>query len=416
MFKYQHKFILFLFCAFSFKSALSSSVKCVLSKDGEVTSKSRLACLKKANILFERQSSSDEGLVFKENNSRIINHDELLHCSFTVHRFSGFSPKFRCYKTNEESTFFNKQGELIFSADDVDSKGRLIDAAGLVLRRDNGKLQKADKLRIKYTLGKSRHREVFTEVAASHIFAALGFYSDAMSSVKVICKGCQSDPFGDRQEDKANQVNVFYPASVERKLKGKEIETRKDEGWSSDELRSLYLNGSKERKVEIESFLLLANLVGYHNLMARQNRILCQKRDKTSNECLKTIMYIHDLGSTFGGKGFIINPRGDYKKWQSKSVFKDHKKCEIRYDLGVTKIVSENSRRLLMRRLEHVNKEKIKAIFTLAKFNVADTKLRKKISKKNAGISKKELDEKIIDIWVAAYMKKYLEIAQAKCR
>lgn len=388
-------------------------------KEVKVTKESRKACLEKSSIMFPQPQLTTHDLVQGPQASRgSFTPDQKVNCIFTKHRFSGMSPKFRCHRADVDLKYYDRFQNVISEAKGVDKKDFLINLLGEKITKEEGGHVKADKVRIKYTNGSFRHREVFTEVAASRIFWALGFYADQVYMVDTECVGCKSHPFASGQEKPVDKTTRFFPSSLERKLEGKEIETKVDEGWDVDELHQLFVSGDHQRKLEIESLVLASNLFNYHGVIDFQNRITCLEGhwNKENGVCDKPVMYIQDLGSTFGGKGFIINPRGDFSKWQDVKVFKDKNKCKVTNKFGKIKYISEDSRLYLWERLQHLTADKIKAIFRVAHFEIMDPKLRKEVYKDFSELSKEDLDEKVLDIWTAKFMERVEEVKTAHCR
>ena len=78
--------------------------------------------------------------------------------------------------------------------------------------------------------------EVYAEVAATRLFWALGFPADRMYPVqRVCCQGCPARR-GCHARRAAHRGVVFDPASIERKFKGRALETSPDSGWAWPEL------------------------------------------------------------------------------------------------------------------------------------------------------------------------------------
>ena len=392
------------------KTDKRSEVK--LSKD------SRKACIEQASLFFEQPNLTADDLYRGDMNNRGFLPDEKLYCRFTFHRKSGSSPKFRCYLTDSNYKYYAKDRNIVSSATITDKEGHLIDYYGhRIYDEDNEKALKADKVRIKYTTGKTRHREVFTEIAATRIFWSLGLYHDSMYPVKVKCLGCSHDPHKERQKYATNSIQGFYPASAERKLPGKEIEIRNNQGWSKRELKKKYHNSGESTKIEIEAFVLATNLFNYHNPLWFQNRITCLKGhyNKLTGVCDKPVLYIQDLGSTFGSDELFVNPRGDYSKWQDKGIFKDRSSCKVRGNFGKIKYISEEARSFLMQRLNALTEDKVRAIFDAAHFELVDEELREEVSKQYPNLRGPELDRMVINKWVYTFMDRIKEIDSVRC-
>ena len=394
-----------------------------LKENGErpeikVNRKSRKACIEQASLFFEQPDLTADELFLGDKDNRGFLPDEKVYCRFTFHRKSGSSPKFRCYLTDPNYNYYNKDRSLVEGAIATDDQGYLLDSYGEQIFEDGkAKALKADKIRIKYTMGKPRHREVFTEIAASRVFWSLGLYHDSMYPVQVKCLGCSVNPHKDSQKYPVAGIQKFFPASLERKLPGKEIEVKNDQGWGMGELEKKYERSENSAKIEIEAFFLATNLFNYHNPLWFQNRITCLDGhyDKTTGVCDKPVLYIHDLGSTFGSNGLFQNPRGDYAAWHDKGVFEDPATCKVRGNFGDIKYISESSRFFLMQRLSVLTEEKVRAIFAAAHFELVDDKLRDDISLQNPSLRGSELDRVVLDKWVYTFMDRIREIEAARC-
>ena len=382
-----------------------------------ITEASRMACIDQASISFPQVILSAQELYEGDYRVSGFQPDEPIWCRFTPHPKSGASPKFRCHLTDDRYNLKDKSGHIIREAWSVNSDGNLTDSGGNTIESHDGSPLKADKIRIKYSTGKSRHREVFTEVAASRILWFLGFYSDSMYQVQANCLACMSDPFQSRQKEPVPEINHFFPASVERKVPGKEIKTQKHEGWKKEDLERIYKYATKEKQHEIEAYILAMNLFHYHNFISLQNRVTCLKDqwNKETGECYHPVMYIQDLGGSFGSEGLFINPRGDFSAWEGETIFKKKSSCKLRANAGELTYVSEGGRKFLWERLQHLTEDKVRSIFTAAHFDLIDPDLREQIQKESPQLSEQELNRQVIDKWVQTFMKRIREIESARC-
>lgn len=383
----------------------------------QISEASRMACIDQAAISFPQVILSAQELYEGDQRVRGFEPDEPIWCRFTAHPKSGASPKFRCHLTDDRYHLKDKKGNIVREAWSVNQDGKLTDAGDNTIQSVEGTSLKADKVRVKYSTGKSRHREVFTEVAASRILWFLGFYSDSMYQVSASCLGCVSDPFRTGQNEAVPEINHFFPASVERKVPGKEIKTDKHEGWKKEDLERIYKYAPKEKQHEIEAYILAMNLFHYHNFISLQNRVTCLKDqwNKETGECYQPVMYIQDLGGSFGSEGLFINPRGDFSAWEDETIFKKKSSCKLRANAGELKYVSEGGRQFLWNRLQHLTEEKVRAIFTAAHFDLIDPDLREKIQKEFPQSGSQELDRLVIDRWVSTFMNRIHEIKGARC-
>ena len=84
---------------------------------------------------------------------------------------------------------------------------------------------------------------------------------------------------------------------------------------------------------------------------------------------------MQDLGSSFGKPGSLgTNPRGDFRAWQTQSVFANADRCELKYPLKGESTVLQEAQELLVGRLEKLDRAAVKAIFAAARFQMVDQK------------------------------------------
>ena len=133
-----------------------------------------------------------------------------------------------------------------------------------------------------------------------------------------------------------------------------------------------------------------------------------------SGVCKKSVMYIHDLGSSFGKKTFGTNPRGDYSAWKGQKVFDKKSVCKLTSNFGSIKYVSEQARSFLLNRLKSLDHEKLMTIFKAGRFDLADPELRKAVRKNNPRIDEQELNTLVIETWVKEFEKRISEINEIK--
>jgi len=382
-----------------------------------IDEQAREACLEMGALSFRPPNLDVAALTAGHQWGPGFEPDALLQCRFASHRRSGDTSKFRCHRT-EAAAFVDRKGQRMPQATAVDDRGYLLDGKGVRIRQADGDgYSKADRLRVKYTTGKPRDREVFTEVAASRLLWALGFYSDAMYPARVHCEGCKPDPYAKRQDEPdPGSRHSFFPASVERKIPGKEVELRSDQGWSLKELRGVYDRGSLNRKVEIEAFLVALNLIGLHNALPFQNRLTCLDDGwkRQTGLCFAPVLYVQDLGSTFGRRVEVgTHSRGDFSDWQPNTLFADRANCRIRHNFGQWISVSEEARAFLWDRSQVLTEDKVRAIFRLAHFEQVDPELRAQLEQQ--GIAGAALDEAVLGAWTGELMKRLDELRTARC-
>ena len=155
----------------------------------------------------------------------------------------------------------------------------------------------------------------------------------------------------------------------------------------------LTVSGTTNRKVEYDAYRLALGLIHYYNALPQQNRLDCaewqQGEAGQSKVCLKPLFYVHDLGSTFGKKRSAMdllgtNPRGDFAAWEPQTVFLDGERCELRATLLGDKQVLKEAQDLMIQRLSRLDRETVKSIFRVARFNIMDQEQVKRLRSKGS--------------------------------
>ena len=221
-----------------------------------------------------------------------------------------------------------------------------------------------NRLKVKY--GGEKNHEIFGEVAGSRLFWALGFYSDPIWSVKVMCENCPEDPFV--TQDTARAVRTFEPATVQKRLKGEDLQESPDQGWSFEELDLLEESKGASSKAEIDALRLLAAFVNHVDNTTNQQRLLCPEGDA---KCRQTVAYVTDLGGVFGGS----TGETSYHRWIKKtSLWKDKKKCVADYKATWTPSanpkIGEAGRKFLADLMARLSEGQIRDLFKGARFDL----------------------------------------------
>jgi hypothetical protein len=315
--------------------------------------------------------------------------DSEVHCFYRFHPKSQNSPKFRCFRTDEDGVFFTESGELEPRAKDVgpeegDNADALLDGSGNPLRDASNKILKGDELKVKYfrggtqsgghfegadLIGRDRESEMFTETASARLFWALGLPADRMFQVaRVHCRGCGPDPFT-QTKPQPGQTATFHTPAIERKFSGKKIA----ETFSFDEAAKASAAWPAAVRAEFESLVLAGQLINYVNPIDQQNRVSCQKGgvDEATGTCSAPTFLIQDLGSTWGGKGGFLqqNPRGDFKKYSEGSSVRKPGTCEMAIGIGGTRTISKEGLADFARRIAPLTRDRLRAIFVAARFD-----------------------------------------------
>ena len=235
-----------------------------------------------------------------------------------------------------------------------------------------------DTLKVKY--GRS-NPELFGEVAASRLLAALGFGADRMYLVKGMkCAGCPAFPFQSLKclAETGFQSACFpkpidyrktadiEPAVIERRLAAEKIEATEDQGWAWYELDMISEAAGGSPRAEVDAFRLMAVFLAHWDNKAQNQRLACLEGGRRADgSCAKPFAFIQDLGATFGPR------KVDLRNWQAHAIWGDPKTCtasmhKLPY-AGATfknKRISEGGRRLALQLLESLSQQQIVDLFT----------------------------------------------------
>ncbi len=361
--------------------------------------------------------------------------DEVI-CYFRPHyafkSVKGQSLKYQCWQMKPDRTLYDAKGQTINVGElkvVVEKNKGGENRSHLYARSDtaNANELEADRIKVKYLDApppnhNTRYNEAFTEIAASRILWALGFPSDhEYPAGKANCVGCTRDPFKDNL--KANTANIhdtpvtFQIATIGRENGWDEIDPENDETWSWRDVASFYRNGqfSRQQKVEYDAYRMALGLFTYHNAIDVQNRLACAEwKEGASNPkiCVKPMVFVQDLGSTFGKpKTFLgANPRGRYSAWVKQTVFSNAGKCELKYPLDGDRVPLKEAQDLLAKRLEKLDRERVKAIFRVARFQLMDQEQLKRLRESGTA----NVEEAALNEWTDAFMNRAAEIRAAQ--
>ena len=170
--------------------------------------------------------------------------------------------------------------------------------------------------------------------------------------------------------------------------------------------------------MKFDAYRLALGLIHYYNALPQQNRLVCAEWEPVvaghSKVCRKPMIYVHDLGSTFGKKRsafdlFGTNPRGIFDAYEPQTVFLNPGNCELRATLLSDKQVLKEAQDLMIQRLARLDRETVKSIFRAARFNMMD---QKQVQRLRAAGSQ-NVDEAALDEWTNAFLKRIEEIRGA---
>lgn len=259
------------------------------------------------------------------------------------------------------------------------------------------------RLKVKYD--PEKNPEVFGEVAGTRLFWALGFYAEKMYSVKIVCDNCPVDPFVSSSTPRAKRV--FEPATVQTRLRGEEVSIVENEGWTFDKLDQIDEKAGGSSKAEVDAFKLLAVFVNHGDNTVNQQRLLCPEGDPA---CGRPIMYVADLGGTFGGTGYYTS----FRNWSKKAaIWKDPAGCLADFKGTSPRLVDpkigEAGRKFLADLMAKLSDKQIRDLFAGARFDVLG-KFERPILGKDGRVRKVTIDD-----WVRVFKDKRDQIMKAKC-
>jgi hypothetical protein len=396
-------------------------------------------------------------------------------CRYYFHQFSSQgSAKFLCAKTNSEGILYDEDGELVPDAKNISTRpmklttqlngktvavdeGFLLDSNNRPLIKKDERsgleeLVQADELKVKYFVDAQhyedknvqrsdlelvqknaptvsiknafngphevtnpRWNEVFTEIAATRLFWALGIPADTMLPLnQVVCFGCLSHPKkqGDHAEGK---VSVFNTISLEKKMKGKKLAEGFDVNVAQRDFRDQW---TPETQIGFELLALASRLIGFENVIALQTRMQCapKKFNPENQTCDEPIAIIQDTGSSFAAvTKSETNPRGSLNDYIKETVFKDAATCTLFHPFGKNtwstgshrmKKISTAGLQEMKRRLEPITRQNIESIVRVSKFADMEPALRDR----QPGNTLEEKRESIIRQWTDAIEKRVTEI------
>ncbi|HJZ65849.1 MAG TPA: hypothetical protein VKD70_16095 [Candidatus Acidoferrum sp.] len=441
--------LLFLFSILIFGSGYASGQTGGCDVPDGMKKEQKLPCLKASGILLDQPTLTPTQLTngpdFDASQPgatrfRFFTEADTIHCYFRPHyafqKVPGDSMKFQCWQMTPDGSFYSKRGEQI-PVDGVKvvvDKDKSGERSASLYRSDDGQNQheiKADRVKVKYLKPpypnhNPRFNEVFTAVAATRIMWVLGFPADEVYPAgAAACIGCGPDPFGNKLAQNTASLkdtpDVFKIVNVERELPLDQIAPEDDETWSWSDTAKFYSDGewTHQQKVEFDAYRLALGLIHYHNALPQQNRLVCAQWDETgtvaAKHCRKPMIYVHDMGSTFGKKRspfdlFGTNPRGSYSAWQPQTVFANAGSCELRATLLGDKQVLKEAQDLMIQRASKLDKDTVKAIFRSARFQMMDQQQIKRLKEKGS----QNAEEEALDEWTNTLLSRVEEIRTAK--
>ena len=330
-----------------------------------VTPEERAAYLRRASV-WQPSNIASKDLVAGPQGEGSLTFDQQVACDYVAQSgpLSGATPKFDCALTPE------------------------------------------DVVKVKYG---RKNGEVYAEVAATRLFWALGFSADRMYPVQVTCRQCPVEPWYWSTEKRVPE-KTFEIASIERRLSGKRIETKEDEGWKWPELDTVDEKAGGAPRAHRDALKLLMVFIQNSDTKATNQRILCPPeavtKDAAGNEtCAGALLYVQDLGYAFGEATLLSTKKNDLTDWSGEPIWKDPAQCvgNLKKSLpGTLKDpqISEAGRKFLADLLGQLSDKQITDLFAAARVDRFH-----RHAERNPPVSE----------WVRVFKKKRDEITTARC-
>jgi hypothetical protein len=267
---------------------------------------------------------------------------------------------------------------------------------------------------VKVKYGRS-NEELYTEVAATRLLAALGFGSDRMFVVRSVrCSGCPSYPYvtlqclrktGLRRPCAAaglgfGQDPSFEYVALERRMPGRTIEAHDGQGWAWFELDKIDPARGGSPRDEVDALRLLAVFLAHWDNKSDNQRLVCPPGgDRPDGACATPMAIMHDVGGTFGPAKL------DLHNWRKHPVWADAKTCKVSMESlpyeGATfpeGHISEGGRQKLLSLIEQLPTQQIEELFTASRMTQYDA------------VSVESRNPKL---WVRAFLDKIRQIREA---
>jgi len=266
-----------------------------------------------------------------------------------------------------------------------------------------------DVAKVKYNSG-----EVYAEVAASRLLWALGFGADRDYPVQVTCRNCPIEPWFWSSERKVEEKR-YQTATIQRRLDGKDIETRDDEGWAWPELDVVDERAGGASRDQRDGLKLLAVFLQHSDSKPSNQRFVCLPggvvKDEAGHEdCKAPFLYVHDVGLTFGKATLLNNTRVDLQAWRSQPMWKDPGQCVANMKKSLSGSladprIGEGGRKFLADLLAQLSDAQIRDMFRAARFERLEERIRAAEGERLV----------TLDDWVEVFKHKRGEIVNRKC-
>jgi hypothetical protein len=203
---------------------------------------------------------------------------------------------------------------------------------------------------------------------------------------------------------------VFDPATIERKMAGREFEP--ESSWSWSELDAIDEKQGGAPLAHRDALKLLAVFMQHTDTKPQQQRVMClEGGEGAPGVCERPFMMVSDVGLTFGRANlFNVNSKGmHYVQWANTPVWKDAKRCVGDLPKSATGTlndpeISEAGRAFLAGLLMQLTDDQIIALFEVSRVTL---RLRDPGKAKSGQATVQE--------WTELFKRKRAEIVDRRC-
>ncbi|MEQ1876220.1 MAG: hypothetical protein ABL958_06210 [Bdellovibrionia bacterium] len=292
-----------------------------------------------------------------------------------------------------------------------------------------------DTVKVKYARKGKSNPEIQGEALATRLVRALGFATDRTYLVRTLrCFGCPDDPWAlitqmhspfdqirqdfyrrygtqDRDGNWTYEPNFgkftdFTEVAIERKLEGRRVEAKDNQGWGWPELVKVDASKGGATRAEVDALKLLSSFLQHSDNKPDNQVLVCQDRDlPVDGRCLNPVAGPSDLGGTFGS-GFhgTSHSKAEVTEWSKTPIWTEG--CRVHVNTSPTgswddSTISEGGRALLASLLERLSENQIRDLFEGAH-----------VSQWRHG----DAANKDVDRWVQVFKTKRTQISNQRCR
>jgi hypothetical protein len=212
--------------------------------------------------------------------------------------------------------------------------------------------------------------EIYAGVAAARLMSAVGFGADRMYPVWVTCQGCPIDPWKHPLAT-TGQPQDFFAAVIERKHKGHTIAVKGHKGWSFKELDLIDQTQGGATLAERDALRLMTVLLQHGDSRDDNQAFVCSADGEDG--CSRPLLYIHDLGGSFGGAGKLSldEDKFNYREWSNKPIWRDEPGCVGNLNAAINGTlknpkIHEAGRKFLADLLAQLSDQQIADVFAAA--------------------------------------------------